>query len=122
MNNSFRCSFVESLESLKALFVVLVEYLLLSRTKDLRREATEKLWCTIQELDTERGSRVATVTSSKTHWENRHKSSLVSRYSCQDIWQVSMNGFNHTNVFSFIAERDFLPTKADWGDKFPIEH
>ena len=101
---------MEALESLKTLLVVLVKYLLLSKAKDLRRETTEKLWCTIQELDAERGSRVATMTSSKTCWENRHKSSLVSRYSCQDIGQVSMDGFNHTNMISFIAERDFLPS------------
>ena len=42
---------VESLESLEALLVVLVEYLLLRGTKDLRGEATEKLRSTIQELD-----------------------------------------------------------------------
>ena len=42
---------MEALESLKTLLVVLVKYLLLSKAKDLRRETTEKLWCTIQELD-----------------------------------------------------------------------
>ena len=33
-----------------------------------------------------------------------------------------MNGFNHTNMVSFIAEGNFLPTKTDWGDKFPVEY
>ena len=65
---------------------------------------------------------VATVTTGKSGRENSHKSSPVSRYPCQDVWHVSMNGLNHTNMVSFIAERDFLPTKTDRRDKFPIKH
>ena len=120
LDNSFRGSLVESLESFEALLVVMVEDLLLSQAKNLRRETTEQLWCTVQKLDTEGGSRVATLATGKAYGKESHEGSFMGRNSCQNIWQVSMYIFHNTNMFCFIPKGYFLLTKAVRGYKFPI--
>ena len=68
----------------------------------------------IDSLYSERSSRVATMSSCKTSWQDSPESIVVGRDSGEDVGEIAMDRSQNPNMLSFITKRDFLIAKAHW--------
>ena len=99
---------------------MVVKDILLRLGEDKRSKTTKQFRGTIEDLYSERSSRVGAVSSSKTSWEHSSESIVVGGDSGEDVREVAMDRPQDANMFSFVREGDHLVTKPDRGDKFPV--
>ena len=99
---------------------MVVKDILLRLGKNKRSKTTEQFRDCIEAFYSERSSRVATMSSCKTSWEDSPQSRIVSRDSGEDVGEIAMDRSPNANMLSFTTERDFLVAKAHWRYKLPI--
>ena len=119
-DNRLRCCFVEALEVLQTLLVVMVKDIFLGFGEHKGRKTTKELRGSVKSLYPERGSRVATVSSCKTSWEDSPQSIVVGRDSREDVGEIAMDRSQNPNMLSFITKGDLSVSKAHWRYNFPV--